>query len=403
MPKVKHWYSFCSFTDKYFNGSVLFSSWKWLNRFSDGESMKKLNINWPKFGIRRLIPVAWPLILAGLVFLIVRYAIANPRFVETYYSTGVYPLIAGLFSGVSNLFPFSLWDVFWIFILFLFIIGLVLAVFRKIKFRWYGLRLIQFLALLYTFFYLVWGLNYFRPRIEKRNGWEKVKADETVFRSILDSMILHTNSSHISISSSDYPAIDQLVEESYRKNSKELGIDYPNGSRRPKTMLFSSFFAKSGVSGYFGPFFNEIHLNYYLLPMEYPYVLAHEKAHQFGITNEAEANMAAFVVCTTSDDRRLQYSGYVNLMVYFLSDGAQLKDIKDYVRKIERPVILDLRFQRRHWLGLQNKTLDKVQTAANNAYLKTNHIEEGVKNYNQVVALVISYYSNLNQSRNKKS
>ena len=277
--------------------------------------------------------------------------------------------------------------------------GLVLAVFRKVKWGWYGLRVLQFAALLYVFFYLVWGFNYFRPKIETRVGWAKPKADEAVFRSILDSIIVHTNSSYNSVSSSDYPEIDQLVEESYRKNSRELGINYPNGSRRPKTMLLSSFFAKSGVSGYFGPFFNEIHLNYYLLPIEYAFVLAHEKAHQFGITNEAEANMAAFVVCTTSGDRRLQYSGYVNLMVYFLSDAGQLKDIKDYIRKIEKPVILDLRFQRRHWQGLQNKTLDKVQTVANNAYLKTNHIEEGVKNYNQVVGLVISYYQHIQKSR----
>ena len=176
--------------------------------------------------------------------------------------------------------------------------------------------------------------------------------------------------------------------------SARLGIEYPNGSRRPKTMLFSSFFAKSGVSGYFGPFFNEIHLNYYLLPMEYPFVLAHEKAHQFGITNEAEANLCAFIVCSTSNDSRLKYSGYISLLLYFISDAGQLKDTSDYIRKIEKKVILDLRFQRNHWQGLRNVTLDKAQTAANNAYLKTNHIEDGVRNYNQVVSLVMGWYQN---------
>lgn len=364
--------------------------------------MKKINIRASKIDISRIILIAWPFVLAALVFLTVRFSVRNSRLVELYYSTGIYPFIAKLFSAFSNLIPFSLWDIFWIFAILLIISGLFLVIFRKVKLGWYGLRLLQLLALLYAFFYLVWGFNYFRPKIESRIGWDKTKAGETVFRSILDSIIVHTNSSYISVSSSDYPMIDRLVEESYRKNSTELGINYPNGSRRPKTMLFSSFFAKSGVSGYFGPFFNEVHLNYYLLPMEYPFVLAHEKAHQFGITDEAEANLAAFVICMTSGDRRLQYSGYVNLLVYFLSDASHLKDIKDYIRKIDNPVILDLRFQRRHWQGLQNKTLDKVQTAANNAYLKTNHIEEGVKNYNQVVALVISYYQNSKRNDGKK-
>jgi len=364
--------------------------------------MKKINIRFSKKDIRKTILITWPFILALLVFISIRYAVHNSRLVDHYYSTGIYPFIAKLFSGLSNLVPFSLWDIFWIFIIVLLFAGLGLAIFRKVKWVWYGLRILQSAALLYVFFYFVWGFNYFRPKIETRVSWEKQKPDEAVFRSILDSIISHTNSSYVSVTPADYPAIDQLVEESYKKNSKTLGINYPNGTRRPKTMLFSSFFAKSGVSGYFGPFFNEVHLNYYLLPMEYPFVLAHEKAHQFGITNEAEANLAAFVVCMTSNDHRLQYSGYVNLLVYFLSDASQMKDVKDYIRKIDKPVILDLRFQRSHWQGLRNTTLDKVQTAANNAYLKTNNIEEGVKNYNQVVALVISYYHNSDKTEGKK-
>ena len=349
----------------------------------------------------RIVRIVWPFVLALIVFLMVRLAVHHPKIVNLYYSTGIYPSIAKVISAFSNVIPFSLWDVFWILVIVLIISGLMMAIFRKMKWKWFGLRVIQLAAFIYAFFYFAWGFNYFRPKIEIRNGWDKPKTDEAVFRSTLDSIIAHTNSSYTSISSSDYPAIDRLVEESYLKNSTKLGISYPNGSRRPKTMLFSTFFAKSGVSGYFGPFFNEVHLNYYLLPMEYPFVLAHEKAHQFGITNEAEANLAAYVTCITSKDPRLQYSGYVNLLVYFLSDASHLKDVRDYVLKIDKPVILDLRFQRRHWQGLQNSTLDKVQTAANNAYLKTNNIEEGVKNYNQVVSLVLSYYHNLHPKTGK--
>jgi len=355
--------------------------------------MKKINIRISKIGILRFILIFWPFALAALIFLCVRFALRNPGLVEQYYSRGIYLQIAKLVSAFSRLFTFSLWDIFWMLIILSIICSLILIVLRKVKPGWYFLRLAHLFALLYTFFYLLWGFNYFRPKIEIRIGWEKPKSDETIFRSTLDSIISHCNSSYISVLPSDYQKVDSLIEESYLKNSLELGISYPNGSRRPKTMLFSSFFAKSGVSGYFGPFFNEIHLNYYLLPMEYPFVLAHEKAHQFGITNEAEANLVAFVVCITSKDHRLQYSGYVNLLTYFLSDAVSLKDIKEYIRKIDKSVILDLRFQRSHWQGLQNKTIDRVQTAANNAYLKTNHIEEGVKNYNKVVALVISYYS----------
>jgi hypothetical protein len=263
------------------------------------------------------------------------------------------------------------------------------------------LRLFQSGALIYSFFYISWGFNYFRPKIENRIGWIKPAPDESFFRQILDSIIVKTNKSYSTIASSDYKAVDSLVERSYRKNSELLKIDYPNGSRRPKTMILSSLFAKSGVSGYFGPFFNEIHLNKYLLPMEYPFVLAHEKAHQFGITDESEANFAAFVICTTSGDRRLEYSANMQLLLYFLSDAHQLKDRSAYVNRIDSLVIKDIQIQRKHWKELENKTLDKVQTAANNAYLKTNKIEEGIKNYNKVVSLVITWFYN-KQERQKR-
>lgn len=346
--------------------------------------------------IRKIILFSWPFFLSALVFLSTKLAIRDTGLVEHYYSTGIYPFIAKFFSFFSNLIPFSLWDVFWVLIISLIIGGLILVIFRKLKFGWYGLRTAQLLALLYSFFYIAWGYNYFRPGIEKRNGWESPKHDELIFRSILDSIIIQTNCNYTSVSSSDYPEIDSLVEESYRKNSQELGINYPNGTRRPKTMLLSSFFIKSGVSGYFGPYFNEIHVNYYLLPMDYPFLLAHEKAHQFGITSEAEANLFAFVICITSEDQRLKYSGYQFLLLYFLRDATQMKDYQDYLNKIDSRVRMDLRFRQNYYHGLQNKRLSKMQTAANNAYLKVNHIEKGVKNYNQVVSLVISWYYNSN-------
>jgi hypothetical protein len=354
------------------------------------------------FGIRRIILATWPFVLAVLVFLCVRLAIGNSEFVEHYYSTGLYPFIAKTFSSFNSLFPFSVWDVFWTLTVLLIISGLFLVAFKKIKLRCFSLRVAQFFGLLYSLFYFVWGFNYFRPMIEIRNGWMRPGADEIVFRSILDTLITHTNLSYTSVSFPEYSNIDILIEDSYHKNSTEIGINYPNGIRRTKTMLFSSFFAKLGVNGYFGPFFNEVHLNNRVLPMEYPFILAHEKAHQFGIASEAEANLAAFIVCTASEDRRLQYSGYVYILVYFLSDAALLKDFKDYINKIDKPVIGDLQFRRSYYKNLQKEKLKKVQTAANDAYLKTNHIEKGVKNYNQVVSLVISYYHNLNLNKGMK-
>jgi Protein of unknown function (DUF3810) len=344
--------------------------------------------------MRKIFVYSWPFLLSLFVFLSTKLSIKFPGLIEHYYSNGIYPYIAKSLSFFSKLIPFSLWDVFWILIILLIPGGLVLVIFKKIKFGWFGLRILQLLALLYSFFYIMWGFNYFRPKIEKRIFWEPPKDYEMNFRSILDSIIVQTNSSHISISSYDYQIIDKLVEDSYRCHSQELGINYPNGTRRPKTMLFSSFYAKLGLSGYFGPYFNEIHVNHYLLPMDYPFLLAHEKAHQFGITSESEANLVAFVICIKSGDERLKYSGYSSLLLYFLRDASNMEDYRAHLNKIDSMVLEDLRYRQKYYQGLRNNTLSNLQTTANNSYLKANNIEKGVMNYNQVVSLVISWYYN---------
>ena len=211
---------------------------------------------------------------------------------------------------------------------------------------------------------------------------------------MLDTLINQTNHNYISFTSDGYAEFNTLIEESYLKNAYELGISYPNGTRRPKTMIFSSFFAKVGVSGYFGPFFNEIHLNSYNLPMDYPFVLAHEKAHQFGFTSESEANLVAFVICTKSEDQRVRYSGYQSLLLYFLRDASRMKDYKEFISKIDTVVINDFHIRQKYYQGLENKKLSKVQTKANDIYLKANKVDKGVKNYNQVVSLVTAWYYN---------
>ncbi len=276
------------------------------------------------------------------------------------------------------------------------ICGLILVIFKKIRPGWYFLKILQVIAFLYSFFYISWGYNYFRPTIDKRLSWQKTSDTEAFFTGILDSLIVNTNRNYTSLVSSEYEKFDSIIEESYRKNSAKLGLNYPNGVRRPKKMIFSSFFSKLGVSGYFGPFFNEVHLNRNLLPMDYPFVLAHEKAHQFGITREAEANFVAFVICINSNDQKVRYSAYQSLLLYFLKDASHLKNYHDFFDKIDKRVIDDLKLRKKYYTGLQNENLSDMQTAANDAYLKVNKIESGVKNYDQVVALVLGWFYNNN-------
>ena len=335
-----------------------------------------------------------PFLVAGLTFLLVELGADHPEWIEKYYSNAFYPVIAMMLSGISGIFSFSIWDIFWTLFILILLYVLGKVIFRRIKFGIFLLRTLQLAALLYTFFYLSWGYNYFRQPIEKRLNWTRHIEKKDMFPTVLDSLISNANASRVEIKNSDYPAIDSLIEQSYRENADKFGYPYPNGSRHAKTMLYTWFFAKSGVSGYFGPFFNEVHLNGELLPTEYPFVLAHEKAHQFGVSGEAEANFMAWYICNSSKDNRLKYSASIQLLQYFFADPFHHEAIREFLKKFDKKAMADIMAQRNHWKELRNETLDKAQTTANNAYLKTNKIHEGVMNYNSVVRLTLEWYLN---------
>jgi hypothetical protein len=347
----------------------------------------------------QIIKNALPFLIAGITWWLVEEGSNHPDLIENNYSKGLYPWVATALSALSNLFTFSLWDIFWSVVVLVVLLALGMVIARKIRVGAFLLRTLQITALLYSFFYFAWGFNYFRQPIEKRLNWSRHIEKEDMFPTVLDSLISYANASRVELAVSDYPAIDSLVEASYREHASHFGYDYPNGSRRPKTMLFTWFFAKSGVSGYFGPFFNEVHLNGVLLPTEYPFVLAHEKAHQFGIPGEAEANFMAWYICNASTDKRLKYSANIQLLQYFLSDPFHHEAIREYLKRFDKKAMADIMAQRNHWKKLRNETLDKAQTTANNAYLKSNKIHEGVMNYNSVVRLAIEWY--LNECRQK--
>ncbi len=333
-----------------------------------------------------------PFILALAVFVFVKGGPGHAHEVETYYSKGIYPVIAGLVSFLSGLVRYSLWDIFWILMSLFVLAGLILVFMKKVSPGKYFLRFFQMLALVYSIFYLSWGFNYFRPDIKTRLGWTFITPDERSFRNVLDSLIVSANKTFTNATQSDYALMDEQVEKSYNKCRDILAISYPNGQRKPKKMLVSSYFAKSGVSGYFGPFFNEVHINNYELPGDFPFIIAHEKAHQFGIANEAEANLTAFIVCTNSDSRKVQYSGFLHLLLYFLNDARHMPDYCSFLAKIDKQVMRDILYREKYYDGLRNKKLQNIQLAANDAYLKTQNIQKGVKNYGQVVNLTIGWY-----------
>ena len=268
---------------------------------------------------------------------------------------------------------------------------MILLIIRKITFKKSGKNVLNLLAAVYILFYFLWGFNYFRKNLNPRLGIHEKEPNTKEFVMVFEKLVEKTNNTYTEFNIFDIKEIDSLIEVSYKTLSPVLKIKYPSGTRRTKKITFSRFFAKAGISGYYGPFFNEVHVNKNNLPIEYPFVLAHEKAHQFGITSEAEANFYAWLVCTQSPSKQLQYSANLHILRYFMNQGYQLEGYPEIMKKLNENVKVDYKKIREHWMNLRNDKVDMVAAKVNDIYLKTNKVEKGIEDYRGVVKFVMDY------------
>ena len=304
-------------------------------------------------------------VFAVIIFGFTQLAYRFPSITERWYSQKLYSLIASIISPLSNLVPLSLDDLFYFLLILTLLILIFLLIFRKITFTIAGKIMLNILAATYILFYTLWGFNYFREDLYQRLKLDKHEPSTKAFISQLSKLVDSTNKSWCSFEDWDKKQVDLNIEKSYKVLAPALKINYPSGKRKAKPITISRFFAQAGISGYYGPFFNEVHVNSYILPVEYPFILAHEKAHQFGITNEAEANFYAWLVCTSSKSKQLQYSANLHVLQYFLYQGYQLEEYPEIIAKLDKRVKKDLKIIRENWMNLRNEKIDAAASKVN--------------------------------------
>lgn len=310
-----------------------------------------------------------------------------------WYMVHAYPPIATVLSFISGPFPFSLFDCLTVVAVLLLIFGIVQLCRRKLRFkRWLYLFLMT-VVWIAIWFYMAWGVAYFRPSFAERYGLAEVTLSVEEFESLTLRLIDSLNQSYCSTDVFSKKEVDEAIEKSYQQRHKQLLLPYPCGKRRTKPTIYQPFQNRVGVSGFFGPFFNEVHVSSFILPPSYPFTLAHEKAHQLGTGSEDECNFLAYVVCTASTHPQVKYSGYYETVGYLLRTLRRLSpDTYPLVyEKIDRHVRDDYRREYEHWQQAFNPRMAEVQNRVYDSYLKTNQVRSGIQSYSEMVKLVITW------------
>lgn len=330
------------------------------------------------------------LLVALLIYIWVTQSVAA---MGEWYALHAYPPIGRFLSAISGWIPFSLGDLF----IFLSIAGIIIypfwAGYRKKGWKKIIRHMVTYLAWVYVWFYLAWGLNYSQPNFYQRTQIPYSPYSQENFQAFIDEYISNLNESYVAIDSFNKPLVHQNIIETYR-SLEGMGIHKPQGNPRVKTMMFSGLISKAGISGYMGPFFCEFNVNAYLPLSQYPSTYAHELSHFLGITSEAEANFYAYLVCTQSEIPEVRFCGYFSVMNHVLGNARGFFSEEKYMKLIAgiRPEIIDLSTENhRHWEALYSPAIGEIQGWMYDWYLKGNKIPSGRKNYSEVVGLLISY------------
>jgi hypothetical protein len=343
--------------------------------------------------LKRTPKIVW---LALLTFVVGRAFSYAPALTEKVYTQGIYVGITSIISRISNLFPFSLDDMFYVFLLLFFLTVIIRILLKKMKLKKGFVLLGKSLLGIYILFYWLWGFNYYRQPLNVRIQKELESVDSALFYETLNQIIQETNQNYCAIQSLDKTKINQAIEHSYQDIETRMPNLTITGKRRPKSITFSRFFSGATVFGYFGPFAHETHVNKQILPVQYPFVLAHEKAHQMGITSEAEANFMAWLACKQSPIKELKYSANLYVFIHFLRAIPEQSQREKIMSQLQPEILNQLEDSRTYWNALRIKFIDRIQSKLYDLYLKGNDIPQGIQNYQEVVTYICTYKSILN-------
>lgn len=311
-----------------------------------------------------------------------------------WYARKVYPSVAAVLSSVSAMVPFSLGDLFVVVAVAGLLIYIMYAVYRRRSFWRTALTVVIFLGYVYVWFYAAWGLNYFRKDFYSRTEIPYRKYDPVEFGRFVNEFADKLNSSYVPVEKIDTALVRQEVKAGYDRIAERFGMIAPQKIYEAKPMLSNELMSKTGVLGYMQPFFTEFCVNEELLPVQYPQTYAHELSHRLSISNEAEANLYAYLVCTASEVPEIRFSGYFSLFPYILSNARMALSEEEYrevVKKIKPEIIELYNKKQAYWADRYSKLIGELQYRLYNSFLKGNNISSGTVNYSEVVGLLLSY------------
>lgn len=321
-----------------------------------------------------------------------------PAFIEKGYSRLFFPAYSYLPKLLLSWIPFSVGDLFYpaavIFLVYL-LVQTIVSLFRK-AWRHALLRFLKLscsILLLYIFFYMSWGLNYYREPLYQQMGLDLKGLKKEDYLQVLDKHIQRCNDLRIQFSpSEDGRGRAKKELEDLMKTDTRLQPILSTTQVKAKSPLSSHLVSYFAVSGYFNPFTQEVQVNENMPLPGYPFTVVHELTHQMGIGFEDECNFIAFLKLQGHKDPWYRYAASYETVQYLLRTlAAQDESLyKEYYSRLSEEVKADLKGERdywRHYTGWINDLFGFLYSG----YLQHNNQPEGLERYSMMSRMVVAW------------
>jgi hypothetical protein len=316
-----------------------------------------------------------------------------PAWVELLYSRRAYLALQRLLTPLSNRVPFALFDL----LLAAMIASVVVTLFRLPR-RWRKdgalaasgmllLRAAAAAAVLYLAFVAVWGLNYRRVPLASRLAFSRARVTGAATADLAKRVARRASEVRAEAGAGpDWAAASTLLSPAFARVQRQLATVVPALPGRPKPTLLTVWFERAGVDGMTAPFFLETLVSSSVLPVERPFVVAHEWAHLAGYADESEANFVGWLVCLQGPPAA-EYSGELALLWHLLA-ALPPREREAAARSLGPGVRADLAAMAKR-AAAASPILRDASWRVYDKYLKVNRVQQGVRSYGAALDLVL--------------
>ena len=317
--------------------------------------------------------------------------------------------VAWALAVVTSFSPVALWDLG----IACGVVALLVVVVRRVRRRRSVLPAIAvaaFVAALSAFLFVAWAGNHYAPPLADELGLavraysvdELAEATEHYLSDAAELAGQAPRDGEGSLERQDFFGLSRVAGASYEGLAETYAV-FRGPTVPVKALLaWGAPLLYSGHTGIYWAPTGEAGVPLDCAVADTPFIMCHEAAHRLAIASEQEANFAAYLACSASDDVRFAYSGAFNAFCYCynalyradperaqaLLQGAAQGDLRQGVAL----VLADWDATSAHYRAYDGP-FKEVGTTVNDTYLKGFGEPSGVRSYGLVVDYLIAWQS----------